>query len=288
METRSKDVLIGLFVTLFLTGFIVFVVWVGGAHNSADQRPCDIYFSGAVTGLKVGSPVTYRGVPVGAVQSIDLKPHNLDQIRVRVGIQKDLPLKTSMVASLETQGLTGISMVQISGGKTEDPDLEPSAQSPYPVIPARSSLFERVSGSVPELIESINNLTVSLKTWFSGENQERFSKILEHIENVSGALDPQNPHGDQLVHHLKESIVIFSAALKDFSAASLEVRHLLADNRQGFKEFTVSGLPAFTKFLSEGRETLGAVRRLTESLERSPTRFFHNDPRQGIAVKDHR
>ena len=38
------------------------------------------------------------------------------------------------------------------------------------------------------------------------------------------------------------------------------------------------------EFLNEGKEALHAIRRVSESLERSPSRFMYKDPKQGVKV----
>ena len=76
----------------------------------------DIMFSGDVTGLQVGGPVRFRGVPVGEVIDFKVDPEHIEQVRVTIQIKEGTPVRADSVASLEVQGITGVLYVLISGG----------------------------------------------------------------------------------------------------------------------------------------------------------------------------
>lgn len=267
METRANYVLVGSFVLTGFLGIIIFLVWLSKTNLGESVKFYDIYFKGSVTGLKKDSSVQYRGVPVGTVRSIRIDRHNVENIRVRVAIEDRVELHEDVVATLEIQGLTGIPFVQIKGGTTESPLLVAKEGQKYPVITAKSSLLEEVAGSVPELLAATNKLLHEVQGFLTPENRDSFSKIIKNMESVTAYLSPNNK---------KESpLIAINQAMK-------ELQSMLQENRPGFKDFSATGLDSFTRFLNEARDALTSIKRVSESLERSPSRFFYNDPKQGV------
>jgi paraquat-inducible protein B len=70
---KRQGLLVGGFVLLALVLAVVGVLWLGGSGLFVRQTPAVIYLDGNVNGLSVGSPVTFRGVPVGRVERISIE-----------------------------------------------------------------------------------------------------------------------------------------------------------------------------------------------------------------------
>lgn len=70
---RRNAAAIGAFLLGALGLLIVGVLGFGGARWFAERDRAVIYFDGSVSGLQVGAPVTFRGVPIGSVERIALR-----------------------------------------------------------------------------------------------------------------------------------------------------------------------------------------------------------------------
>ena len=123
METRANYVMVGSSVLAALATIIVFVFWLGSRQLSHREEVYHTYFTGSVAGLAGGSPVRYRGVPVGTVGGIEIDPQNIERIRVTLKLRANTPVRTDTVASLETAGITGASYIELSGGTQASPAL---------------------------------------------------------------------------------------------------------------------------------------------------------------------
>src|SRR5262249_39650655 len=108
METRASYIAVGAFVLLLILGAVGFVVWVGKFRAQEQFARYDSLFSGSVTGLQVDGTVRYRGVPVGRIIDIAIDQKNIEKVRVTIEIDADTPVRTDTVASIELQGITGI------------------------------------------------------------------------------------------------------------------------------------------------------------------------------------
>ena len=72
MSKQASPTVIGGFVLGGLTLLIIFVLIIAGDTFFKDERRYVIYFEGSIFGLKVGSNVMFRGVPIGYVSDIDV------------------------------------------------------------------------------------------------------------------------------------------------------------------------------------------------------------------------
>lgn len=277
METRANYVLVGAFVLAGFLTIIIFLVWLSKVNLREPYQAYDIYFHGSVTGLKKGATVQYRGVPIGNVKDITIDPTDVEMIQVRISVEKKIKLREDVTASLETQGLTGISFVQIKGGTNTSPVLKAKPGQKYPVIPAKTSLLEEVAGSVPEILTMTTNLIRQIQDVLSDENREALKKTIQSIEDITSYLAPKGKQ-EGLLDDMRNSIHSIDIAMKEF-------RQMIAENRANFKSFSTTGFDSLSKFLNEGRDAMAAIKRVSESLQRSPSRFFYNDPKQGVSAR---
>lgn len=280
METRANYTLVGTFVLLFLVAIVAFILWTAQIGFPKDVKEYDVYFSGSVTGLKEGSSVLYRGVPVGTVKSIMLDAHNVEKVHTTITIKRSVPIKNDAYASLETQGITGISYIQLNGGTSAAKDLEAKEKEVRAVIPTKSSIFEEVTTSLPAVLHEMSHTLQDLRALFSEEVRSSMTESFHNIREITRSLLPAA--GKK--HDLAELFQAIQDGMKETRDAAKEFKALVKENRHNIQDFTAMGLPALTQFLTEGHETLMVIRRLSESIERSPTRFIYNDPKQGVHV----
>lgn len=280
METRANYTLVGAFVVFFLVAIVAFIVWIARVDFSHNATEYEIYFSRSVTGLKEGGTVLYRGVPVGTVKSIALDPTNVEKVQVIILVQKGVPIMEDAFASLELQGITGVAYIQLNGGTSGAPQLHPARGRKRAVIPARSSVLEEVTASLPVVLHQISKTFEEIRPLFDEDNRKAFGESLKNINTITKALAPE-PGKDNDIHEL---LLSMKAGVKEVRLLVNEMKSLLTDNRVGIHNFTQTGLPALTQFLHEGKEALSTIRRVGESIERSPSRFIYNDSRQGVKV----
>ncbi len=278
METHVNYLRVGTFVIGGFLAMIAFILWLNKFGFGENSQPYHIYFNGSVSGLKAGNAVQYRGVPIGKVTKIEIDPKNVERIMVSVKIDQNVFIKEDMLASLETYGLTGISYIQINGGTASAKNIDTAKG--IPVIASKSSLLEQVSGTLPDILKKMDGLVSDVRSMFSDENREAFSQVLKNVSEITSYFKPKDGehNKDTFLLELTQAIANLNIVLKEFSV-------LISENKSGVREFTTTGLNSFTRFMTEGRESLAAIRRVSESLERSPSRFFYNDPKQGVPVR---
>ena len=160
METKVNYIIVGAFALLLSAIFIAAVLWL-----SADKRysmPYDTYLADmqeSVSGLNLNAPVKYRGVEVGQVRKIYLNKTNMEHVRIEMAIERGIPINQDTIATLKSQGLTGIAYIELSGGGNGSPMLEATKAEPYPMIKTSPSLMGRLDTSMTGLLNSLNKTT---------------------------------------------------------------------------------------------------------------------------------
>lgn len=206
METRSNQVLVGSITLGLLGALVLFVLWLSQV-SGAGEKKYDIFFQQSVEGLAKGTSVTFSGVPVGQIESINLIPDSPQFIRVRVNVNGDTPVLEGSTVTIRST-FTGISTIQIDPPPQPEPGQrrrarseircpEQNAQSecPYgmPVIPVRPGALTSLLNTAPELLERVSTLTERLTELLSDRNQESIAGILDNLQSISRALAERSP-----------------------------------------------------------------------------------------------
>lgn len=285
METHANYTRIGFFVLFGIVGSIMFILWLSQSSFGRNQFYYNIYFEGSVAGLKNGSSVQYRGVPIGLVKSIQIRSKNLEQIKVTISINQKELIRSDMVASLETQGLTGIAYVQIEGGSSDSPILEDTKGKTYPTIPSKKSLVEELYVTAPMLLRQTNSLINEIKQFFNEENRTSITETIHNIQKITAFLTPTPHSKDSAIQDMKTTMDAFWNTLGEIQGMSKELKDILKENRQGLRNLSTVSLENFNRFFIDGQEAMTSVKKIADALDRSPSRFFYNDPSQGVPTK---
>ena len=188
METRTNHLLVGAFVLLLVAGLVAFIIWAVKADVDAKHANFHVYFTGSVSGLSNVSEVRYRGVPIGTVTDIRIDPDNVERVRVTLDVSGDTPIKQDSIASIEMQGITGVAIVQISGGRQSSPDLKTEPGETYPVIQSKRSSLEALFTDAPELINRILTLVETVTLLFDEKNIQAIGGTLANTEKITASL----------------------------------------------------------------------------------------------------
>jgi phospholipid/cholesterol/gamma-HCH transport system substrate-binding protein len=300
METRSNQILVGSVVLGLVAAMIAFIIWLG-QFGEGGQKTYDVFFQQSVEGLAKGSGVTFRGVPVGQIQSINLEPRSPQFIRVRITVSGNTPVLQGTTATIRGVGFTGVSQIQLDPPEpqpgrpqqTEEircPDQNPESECPYgyPVIPTRPGALGQLLNTAPELLERVSTLTERLTELLSDRNQESFAAILDNIEGVTRSLNERSPEIAATLAEARVAIAqagqaaerIGQLAESTDTLVNREGRPLLSDLRQTLRSAEQSmqqlegaigdarpGIQAFsTQTLPEVGQLIRDLRATSESL----------------------
>ena len=194
METKSNYVMVGAITLLLVALLAAFTVWLSRAGEGG-KKEYDIFFQQSVNGLAKGSGVSFSGVPVGEIQSIELWEPDPEFVRVRITIKDSVPVLLGTTATINGVGFTGVSEIQLDGAVKGAPALvcpeaNPKSACPtgVPVIPTKPGALGELLNNAPLLLERLSALTERLTNILSDKNQQSIEQILDNVENLSGTL----------------------------------------------------------------------------------------------------
>ena len=90
MAKQSFKTAVGAFVIGGLALLVAGIILLGGGRMFSDDIEYVLYFDGSVSGLNIGAPVVFRGVPMGQVTRISLEANPRDaSVTIPVYIRLD-------------------------------------------------------------------------------------------------------------------------------------------------------------------------------------------------------
>lgn len=187
METKANYLLIGAFTLAGFVGLLGFLLWFAKLEMDRQFDYYDVFFP-EVSGLGISSQVRFAGLPVGQVVDMGLAPSGDGTVKVRLEVREGTPIRIDSRASVDAQGVTGVSNVGITAGNPNAPLLREGATS-VPVIQSSRSVLQTLGDQGPEMIERLNTVAEQLTTLLGEENQKRVENILQNVERSSGNLD---------------------------------------------------------------------------------------------------
>ena len=295
MKTRAGYMVVGIFVLLSIAGILGFFLWLAKSDFDYKTNYYTIYFSGSVTGLTLGGPVSYLGVPVGTVKKIELEAHDLESVKITVAINESVPIREDAYASLELQGLTGYKFVQISGGSQTSPLLKAKSGERYPVIPSRYSGVEEILTVLPRMVNKLTNFADRLNSLFNEDNRTRISNALKNIDTLSQKLADSAVPLHDLIEDTRKAMGTFEkqlhvighsteTALTKVGTSADEFTNFIKSNRTALDALAQTGSYELLQTLNDTREMVTTATGLFEKLGENPRSLIFDTQRKGVSI----
>ncbi len=216
MERNARIIMVATFVAITLLALVLFYRWIQGPDPDKMGTERAILFDGSVSGLSIGSEVRYLGVPIGRVRSISLSRDYPGRVDVIFGSKEALPPAGSMVALLEAQGITGLSVIELRSRSNENPGFE----VPEGVIPGYPSLFSQLAGSAGRITTSVENTLTRLDGLLSDQTAEDLSVSISQLRTLSANLAAASDDIDGLMASANRVSGQLETALPDFQSVA--------------------------------------------------------------------
>ncbi len=189
METKANFVLIGAVTVLGVVGLLGLLLWFAKVEIDRQYAQYEVLFE-SVSGLGMAGDVRYNGLSVGQVIGLALDADDPSKVRVRIEVAAGTPIKTDTTAQLNSQGVTGVSFVALSGGSPEAPLLrDGSDPTAVPLIPAERSVVQALTEDAPDLVAEAVAAIKEVRSFLGSENQSAVSNVLQNLETASGKLE---------------------------------------------------------------------------------------------------
>ncbi|MFH1242859.1 MAG: MlaD family protein [Pseudomonadota bacterium] len=159
MASQKTKLAVGAFVASGIIITVLAVIWLGMSRFLEKGQYYATYFNESVQGLQKDSPVKYRGVTIGRVQSIGVAPDS-KLIQVVLKIESGQPLDSDMVAQLKDVGITGSMFVELDRKKKGEPDQSPKLSFPseYPVVASKPSEISELLRGIDDFLKQASSM----------------------------------------------------------------------------------------------------------------------------------
>lgn len=312
MERNAHYAAIGLATSVLVVGLLLFVIWLARFQLARNYDVYNVHFYGAVRGLSKGGEVHFNGIKVGEVTDLELDPRNTNLVVATVRLQSNVPVKTDTRATLEPQGITGVSYIQLSAGSQTAPLLKkvwPLDKGPPVIEGAKGPLSELLEGGSTVLIKTIDALN-RVNRVLSDDNIKQFSSTLHNVNEVSDelaqhkaiiakaetAMENASDAAKQLAELSKSgrslvdgdgarAVKNIEHAAAEIDGAAKDMRGLIAKVQGPTTDFAATGLPQMTATAASLQQTAESLNQLAREAERSPQGLLRKAPSKEVKVR---
>ncbi len=277
---------LGLFTLVALAAAVVAALALGARSIGEESFRYHTYFDESVSGLDIGAPVKYRGVPVGAVAAIRIAPDHrhvdvVYTLRVpelsRLGLvgedgKGDFTIPSEVRAQLGSQGITGVKLIDLD---FFDPATSPVLDLPFPqadrTIPAAPSMMKNIEDSLkravaglPDVLEAAVALVQRIDRIMADfQTRNLPARVAKVVDEASAAVaDLRGVLRDVDKAKLPEALV---ATLEGLSRSLAKVDTIL-DQVQGDEGLIGSSKRATDAVGDLGRDASGTTEELNRTL----------------------
>ncbi len=204
MNNKVNYTAVGFSVIFAIVLILGFTYWLLKPTVETKTAKYNIYFDESVLGLNIDAPVKYRGINVGSVTDLRISPTNSERVEVQVTVLKSTPIKESTVARLTSQGITGLSYINLSMGDHGAPALVRKGDEEYPVIKSVPSFFEDFEKSLDSVSSKLAKTLTRTEQLLNDDNQRQINLILMRSANFMDKLDKLLD--DKTINSMQQSI----------------------------------------------------------------------------------
>jgi phospholipid/cholesterol/gamma-HCH transport system substrate-binding protein len=265
---------VGIVVLAALIFLMLGILMVGKRARLFTARlPYQTEFKSAA-GLVVGNPVRLNGVTVGNVLQVNLSPDPAKQdVNVVFEIDRKIQkrIRTGTTAAVKTIGLLGDKYIELSGGKPEEPIVEPGGK----IAAAQAAGLEDILAGGGDLVGDLGGIARSLKSILGkmeqggvGQNLNStllsLSEVLGKVnrgESLAGKLLADRRYGEQTGASLTAAVNslrnVFGKVERDLNSGNGMIPALLSDPEGKKKVYDlVDRLGATAESLAKATEQL--------------------------------
>jgi phospholipid/cholesterol/gamma-HCH transport system substrate-binding protein len=271
METRARYIATGAFTLAVVLGVFGFIYWVQTGGASGDRTIYRVVFSGSVSGLHPGSSVLFDGMRVGEVTQLTLDARDPRKVDALIAIDRTVPVRSDTKVSLDTQGLTGLAEVSLTGGSPDAKQIV-AENGELPTIYVDRNASADVTQAARDVLSRINNLVA--------DNEEAMRSSLRNVESLTATLAQNSKRLDHVMAGL-ENLTGSGDSRGEIAEAAVSIRKL-ADNLDkrtdeistGLVKFSNSGLKEYEAFAVDGRKTLAELQKVIKSINDHPSQLI--------------
>jgi phospholipid/cholesterol/gamma-HCH transport system substrate-binding protein len=289
METKANYVAVGAFVLACVIGLVVTIMWLAGVQYSQEYAYYQASFKGPVTGLGKGTITRYNGIEVGRLTNLEFDPNDPQRVIVTMQVQPNLNIREDSIASIDSQGLTGGSFVEIAGGTTHSPLLVAQEGQRYPMIRTKQSTFAQLQQSAPEVVAKLNVAASRINDLLSDNNRRAIAHVLANLDETTQVIARRSADIDGTIANANKAMANLSDASNNLRPTlnhvdlTIQKYGKVADDADAF--INGDGLAQLSDLIGDLRRLVTNLNQFSDQLNRTPTKLLFGDRRKGYEPK---
>jgi paraquat-inducible protein B len=273
---KRHALLIGAFLATSVAVIVTGILWLSGGSLFETRTEAIIYFPSGVRGLYVGAPVTFRGVPVGEVQTIgvEMNPQTLAaRIPVLVTLRpQDLRLiddgkrrRPIALPELVQRGLRARLVAQslVTGQKLIDLDFVPQSPATLlgdgspPEIPTAKNQFDALleqAGDLP-VRDMVNELRSVVK------------EVDKTLRSARAVLDASQGQVQATGEQARQMLAASQTAVTELQRSTATTLHSVQQLSERARETVNQAGPELTATLRSARQATEAAQAALQEVQ---------------------
>ncbi|AEA33879.1 MlaD family protein [Hippea maritima] len=278
MEPKVNYALVGIFVIIFSIIGIGIVLWLIGGSNYTNYKRYIVYTNSNISGLHVDSDVKYKGLSVGKVEDILIDQRHPDFFKIIILIERNLPLKANMAARISSNGLTGISYINLI--YTNNPPKLPGylKNEPYPVIGSIPSNIEEISSVIMETADSLKSISNKINVLLDNSTENNIKHFIKNSNDAAAQLALAANHLNQTLSEVDRLVSLLTldtkqiaVLLSKFDALSSSVSELIGNSNKTLNYFRDTSLQKSYEVLIKIKSLLTSTKEFVDELKYNPS-----------------
>nr|WP_317404006.1 MlaD family protein [uncultured Helicobacter sp.] len=223
MERNVRYVWIGAVFFIILILMVLFVLWLNRFElDSAKYTRYYAYSADEVSGVGTNTPIRYKGISVGRVQSVSFKDIKSGVIAITMLIDSKLEIKQNAKVIVASQGLAGANYLSLIQGEGEILQADEDGNK---VIMLDKGGLDKILGKAGEISEDITALLANLNRTFNEENLNNLTEMIKELRSstsslasLSAQMDRNMKNGEYNVREiLTPTLLQLQGSLQDMS-----------------------------------------------------------------------
>jgi phospholipid/cholesterol/gamma-HCH transport system substrate-binding protein len=280
METKANYVMIGAATVIGVVLIMLFAMWISTGTFRRGFNTYDVVFDDPVRGLTEGGEVRFNGIKVGEVDSLRIDPDNTNRVIARVRVSADVPVRTDSEARLEPIGLTGVTLIQLSPGRSDTQLLRPSFAGPPPRIRGRGSQIDVLVERSEDIALRASEAMAAVRDLLTDENIARVTATLDNLETVSNQLADRRGVINSSGEAAREIATLARQMQRDLA----QLDQVVANLNQATARASGETLPEVTQAAEEIRNAAASISRVANNLEENPSILTPRSPRPTVEL----
>ena len=186
MENKAHALAAGVFVLVVTVLLGLLGIWL--TRDTTERDLYEMSTSEIISGLQPQAAVRFRGVPIGKVELIGFDTKIKGNVLIRVSIDRTAPVTKSAFATVASQGVTGLSFIQLDDNGESAERLVPNDQDP-PRIPIKPGGIDKLLKQSEVIFNQVEQAATKLNKLLSDENQQGITAAMGQLGDAAGSVN---------------------------------------------------------------------------------------------------